>query len=193
MSGDERNYRAYRAITGGRSPRSEPPDFRESLAVLVKAFKSQDKAAAALGVPRRTLRRWMAGENKPAANRRAVVEGAAERLLRRGRLTPKREIKMRTATMVVIKARLRYEDEGGARTMAFKIGGGNALSLGGSAIEFAVDAFLQGATADDGPEHQNAGIFAPIADGMIDEWYRETFQDPMPDALAFDVESVTIK
>lgn len=208
MSGDERNERAYRAISG-RSPRTEPApaptnlDFTGSLNLLYSRVKSQNKLADILGVPRRTVRRWLAGEvpGRSAKDkaRRDLVEGSAKGIIarddhaakqaaRRSRLTPAREKKIRGAHTVVIVCRLRYEDEGGTRTVSFEVGSSAGLDAG--AVDGAVDAFLNGATAEDREEVQNEGIFAPIAYGMGDDWYREAFLDREPDALAFDVESV---
>lgn len=206
--GDERNERAYRAVSG-RSPRTEPMpaptnlDFHGSLNLLYARVKSQNRLAEILGVPRRTLRRWLAGEQPSRTQqdreRRELVEGSARSIIarddnaatqaeRRKRLTPVRERKIRGAHTIVIRARLRYEDEGGARTISFEVGSSAGVSAG--VPDAVVDAYLNAATADDREEVQNEGIFAPIAHGMGDEWYREAFLDRDPDALAFDVENV---
>lgn len=211
--GDERNERAYRAVSG-RSPRTEPQpaptnlDFHGSLNLLYARVKSQNRLAEILGVPRRTLRRWLAGEqpNRTQGDRerRALVEGSARRIIandddaakqaaRRGRLTPQRERKIRRATGIQLKVRMRYEGRGDdERTLKFRFTADPDIGDGIAAIvpDAVVDAFLNGAGAEDGAEVQNEGIFAPIAYGMNDEWYREAFLDREPDALAFDVENV---
>lgn len=209
MSADERNGRAYRALTG-RSPRTEPTpaptnlDFHGSLNLLYARVKSQNRLAEILGVPRRTLRRWLAGETPGRTSadraRRELVEGSARGIIarddnaarqaeRRKRLTPQRERKVRNAGRIVVTAWMRYGGgEPDPRIITFHVGSSAGVDAG--AVDDAVDAYLNGATADDGAEVQNEGIFAPIAYGMGDEWYREAFLDRDPDALAFDVESV---
>lgn len=208
MSGDERNERAYRAVSG-RSPRTEPKpapttlDFHASLDLLYAWVKSQNRLADILNVPRRTLRRWLAGETPGRTQqdraRRELVEGAARGIIarddnaavqaeRRRRLTLARERRVRNAHTIVVTCRLRYEDEGGSRTIRFAVGSSAGVDAG--AVDAVVDAYLNGATANDAEEVQNEGIFAPIAYAMGDDWYREAFLDREPDALAFDVESV---
>jgi hypothetical protein len=206
---DQRNGRAYRALTG-RSPRTEPNpaptslDFTASLNLLYGRVKSQTKLADILGVPRRTVRRWLAGEvpgrTEQDKARRDLVEGSAKSIIRRddnaarqavrrSRLPIKREAKVRAARTITIVGTLRYE--GTERTMKFVVGDNGSLGVDGGAVDQLVDAYLNGASADDGALRQNDGIFAPIAYGLTDDWYREAFLDTAPDGLGFDVSKVT--
>jgi hypothetical protein len=211
MSGDKRNDQTYRAVCG-KSPRTEPSpapttlDFHGSLNLLYGRVKSQNKLATMIGVPRRTLRRWLAGETPTRTGndraRRQLVEESARRLIkvddmaaitavRRGRLTPTRETRVRGSRTVHITAWLRYTDEDEPRELTFVVGDSGAHGLASWVMHAVVDDYLNGATADDGPEVQNEGTFAPIAYAMTDEWYREAFLERAPDALGFDV--VTVK
>lgn len=208
MSADKRNEQAYRALTG-KSPRTEPRpaptvlDFHASLNLLYGRVKSQNRLSDMLGVPRRTLRRWLAGETPSRTGsdraRRELIEESAKRLIRtddtaattavrRGRLTAPREAKVRGATLVTIAATLRY-DGGDERVLTFRIGADSTGLFPGFGDQV-VDAYLNGGTAMDGPEVQNEGVFAPVAYAMVDEWYREAFLERAPDALAFDVTKV---
>lgn len=207
MSGDERNAQTYRALTG-RSPRTEPQpaptvlDFHASLNLLYGRVKSQNRLSDMLGVPRRTLRRWLAGETPSRTGsdraRRELIEESAKRLIRtddtaattavrRARLTPALEAKARGAVKVMISGTLRYSGED--RHLTFVVGGGADGLYAGFGAQVVND-YLNGATALDGAEVQNEGIFAPIAYAMTDEWYREAFLEREPDALAFDVTRV---
>jgi hypothetical protein len=206
MSTDERNERAYRAVSG-RSPRTEPKpapttlDFHGSLNLLYARIKSQNRLAEVLGVPRRTLRRWLAGETPsrtgPDRVRRETIENSAKAIIRRddhaalqaqrrSRLTPAKERKARGAQAIEVKGTLRYD--GDKRTIKFMVGASDGLDSG--VPDAIVDAFLDGASADDGAHVQNEGLFAPVAYGMLDEWYRDAFLDRERDALGFDVENV---
>lgn len=198
---DERNEQAYRAVTG-KSPATEPAhDFARSLGLLVRSFGGQQRTADALGaamgqtIPRRTLRRWLAGENRPNAARRQLVEQAAALLVRRQRLDRKREARIRRARTVIVKARMRYRDEGAARTIKFSVGGPQSTRLDPGAIVALVDAYLAGATAADGPGDQNSGIFAPLVAGMdqTPDGYADMFREEDPRGLAFDVEHVAFR
>lgn len=209
MSNDERNARTYRALTG-KSPKTEPNpapttlDFHGSLDLLYGRVKSQNQLAGMLGVPRRTLRRWLAGQTPsrtgPDRQRREAIEESARRLIkvddhaaitavRRGRLSPSRENKVRGAGVVAITAWMRYGDEGSAREITFHVG----TDLAPGALDAMISDYLDGATTSDGPEVQNEGVFAAIGAGMTDEWYREAFAERAPDALAFDVTKVSFR
>lgn len=206
---DQRNEATYRAVCG-RSPFTEPKpapttlDFTGSVNLLYARVKSQPALSAMLGVPRRTLRRWLAGEvpGRTALDRqrRDLVEGAARRLIatqdnaavvavRRGRLSLTRETSIRNKRNVHIIAVNRYDAT--RRHLKFTIGGDASTGLHEGTIDAAVDAYLNGATALDGGVHQNVGVFVPIVYGMTDSWYREAFLNDELDGLAFNVEKVT--
>lgn len=213
MSDDKRNEKVYRAVSG-RSPKTEPKpaptvlDFHQSLNLLYGRVKSQNQLAGMLGVPRRTLRRWLGGETPGRTaqdrQRRDLVEGSAARLIRtqddaalvavrRGRLSLNREAKIRGAHAVEVDATLRYGDGDDHRKIRFTIGGG-FTGLAPGVMDAAVDAYLNGATTQDGPQWQNHGGFAPIVDAMTDpqgdDGYPGMFRETEPDALGFDVTGV---
>jgi hypothetical protein len=225
VSGDQRNDKTYRAIAQ-RSPGTEPAptkappanlSFTDALAFLYGRVPSQNRLAGILGVPRRTLRRWLDGAQPTAKDdRRRIVQESANRLVdaerakirqdntahtravRRARLSAQRERKLRGATKVIVKARMRYGNEE-TRTIVFHVGQGGSTGLRAGAVGDAIDAYLAGKTADDGPWRQNEGIFAPLVDAMTDpagdDGYPGFFRDtgPPPETLGFDVEAVTFR
>jgi len=188
---DQRNQATYRAITGGRSPRTETTSWSDALAIVVSRIGSVAGAARVLDVPRRTLRRWLAGESQPSAERRRVVQGAVRRLERRQRLTGRRETRLRGATTVRVQGVDRYD--GAERDVIFRIGGRASIALDAGTLDALVDRFLQGGSADDGgATAQNSGLFGELVDGMQDRWYRDFFRATDRD-WGCDVYAVTIK
>lgn len=180
---DRRNAATYRALTG-TSPRTEPRfGFDASLSLFVRMLGSQQRAADALGVPRRTLRRWVAGESKPRADRRAQVEGVARRIIRGTRINARRQARMRAAATIRIIGSDRYD--GQERDVTFRVGLSGATSgLAAGTPGELVDAFLAGVSADDlGLDAQNSGLFARIIRGMTDTsgFYQEFFSSTAPD------------
>ncbi len=193
---DRRNSAAYRAVSGRLGPRGEAgPDFRSRLLRVVAASGSVAGAARDLGVPRRTLRRWLSGESQPPAARRAQVDAAALALVRRARLNPDREKRLRKARTVVIVATYRYDalKKPGItpRTITFRLGANGSDGMRAGAVGLLLSAFLGGTSGDDSYATQ-PGLFEPLAYSMTDTWYREAFLSADAEH-GFDVERVVIK
>jgi hypothetical protein len=86
----------YKALSGGRSPNTEPTSFGDALGYFVKAAGGNVSAAARLmGVPRRSLRDWLGGVSTPKGDRRRDVARSAQLSARRQRLTPRSEARVR--------------------------------------------------------------------------------------------------
>lgn len=186
---DHRNEAVYRYLTGGRSPRTEPRGWLASLTVVVGATGSVSAAARALDVPRRTMRRWLAGEGQPDSGRRDIVMNAVARATRRDRMPAPRERRVRAAKTITITGVDRYDDA--PRTVTFKLGGGTT-GLRAGALDRVVDAYLAGGEATDGGSQMGRGLFAIIADSMQDSWYQRFFHSDAPDN-GNDIERITIK
>lgn len=187
---DRRNRATYQAIAHPAGPSSEPMTFRNALTRVVASVGSVQGAARELGVPRRTLRRWLAGENTPAAARQSEVRKRAGLLVRRSRLPPTREVRRRRATRVQIKAIFRYD--GTLRDLTFLVGGSGPTGMLAGTPDRTVSAFLAGAEGRDIPDPVDggSGLFGPLARGMTDNWYRERFLLGSNDDQGFDVQTV---
>lgn len=172
-------------------PRGEQGDFRTSLARVVAASGSVAGAARALDVPRRTLRRWLSGEGAPNAQRRAQVDAAALSLIRRARLTPDREKRLRRARTVTIVAVYRYDANNRPktkpRTITFHIGRGGTDGMARDVVPRLVGGFLAGGSGMD----PGSGLFDHLTDAMTDDWYREHFT--ADDEEGWDVDRVIIR
>lgn len=189
---DRRNEATYRAITGGRSPHTERQgDWRIGLRLVVDIAGGNVSAAArALDVPRRTMRRWLAGEGAPRGERRAQVAALARQYVRRAerrnRLSAGRERRLRAARTVTIAWKYRYDvntdPNARERRTVFDIGGTGSTGLAGDTMAALVDAYLAGAEGRDGePGADTGGLFSRIADRMGDEWYRDHMTSTHPD------------
>ena len=128
-----------------RSPNTEPTSFADAVGWFVKAASGNVSAAARLaGVPRRTMRDWVAG--KPTSDeRRAQIVASAQMSERRARLAPGRE------------KRLRALDGPGATSLVgtYNYGDGDEREvligpyLDEGTIPDMLDAYLSGASPED--------------------------------------------
>lgn len=194
---DRRNEAVYRAITGGRSPRTEQATWMDGLRFVVGLTGGNVSAAArALDVPRRTLRRWLAGEGVPPAHRRAQVARMAGGMVRRQRLPEGRERRLRRARSVIVKAYYRYDRtryNADARDITFRVGDDSPTGLNAGVMGDVIERYLAGGEAtDESARGFNGGLFGPIAAAMGDEWYREHMQTDHPEE-GFDVFQVRFR
>lgn len=95
MAGKIRNLAGalYRALTGGRSPKSEGKNTQERAAALVKKHGSTKEAAKAAGVSQRTMQKWVKGTQQAkntSRGRNADKLAAAERQARMTKAGEKR-------------------------------------------------------------------------------------------------------
>lgn len=134
----------YRAISGGKSPNTEPTSFADALGWFVKAAGGNVSAAARLaGVPRRSFRDWLDGKSSPGADRRGQVSAAARLSERQARLTPKRTARLRGREPDGIVLKGVYNYDGEPRTVEI----GRYMIDG--AIDALLDAYLNGASPED--------------------------------------------
>lgn len=168
---DNRDSLAARAIEGGWHPDQdrETRPLHEVLRSFVRERGSQEKAAAALGIPRRTLRRWieesLAGKEpvRPEAlARRAGVESQAVELDDRQRLPEDRRSAVGSWSTVTIDAVVSFSGDDEDRTFKFTLGQGSR-GLDGDAFDKMLDAYTSG-----DPE-----VFAPVVASIRDEGYRQ--------------------
>lgn len=198
---DHRNGATYRAITGGRSPRTETRGWMEGLQFFIRAHGSKAAAARALDIPRRTLRNWL-GEGgarpvQPPAERRDRIVGAVARAQRRARLTASREARLRKAKTITIEGVDRYDGE--ERKLTLNIGTSGSTGVAGDTMDRLINAYLAGGEALDGDAAESGflggrgrGLGAIIVDGITDQWYREFFTSTAPD-WGVDIDKVTIR
>lgn len=140
----------YRAIAG-RSINTEPSTFSDALSWFMRKGGNPSAAARLAGVPRWTMRDWLAGKGlgpRSAARRDALVESA--RLSeRRARLGPKKEARIRAAgggAIYDIQVTGSYNYDGASSTRP-------AITISdymeSDAGEQLVDAYLSGAGPDE--------------------------------------------
>ena len=128
-----------------RSPNTEPTSFGDALGWFVKAAGGNVSAAARLaGVPRRSMRDWLAGTSTPGPERRAHVAATAQLSERRARLAPGREKRIRAldgpgATSLVGT----YNYDGDEREVLI------GPYLDDTTIPDMLDAYLSGASPED--------------------------------------------
>lgn len=181
---DRRNAATYAALSGGRSARSEPQGFLPGLNAVVAREGSVAGAARALDVPRTTLRRWLTGESQPPASRRADVLRRASQITRRNRMPAGREARIRKARTIVITAAWQYDVDNDAgrrakgkarsdnmREIRFQVGARHSTGMDADVPGKVIDAFLAGMNGTD----PGFGLFAILAEGMTEDWYRERF------------------
>lgn len=193
---DRRNSATYRAITGGRSPRTETRGWMEGLHFYVNAMGGKAQAARQLDVPRRTLRNWLAG-TMPPPERKARITSLVVRAQRRGRLDAKREARLRNAKTIRIEGKDRYNGED--RKVTFQIGESGSTGIAADVMDRLINSYLAGGEALDNPSESSdlfggggRGLAAIIADSISDDWYREFFQATDPD-WGVDIDKVTIR
>lgn len=152
----------YRAFSG-RSPVTELRglDVPELVRTVERSSGSQKTAAATLGVSPSTLRRWKAGTSKPRAL--GPLQTAARAAIRRARLGPRKEKKIRGAGPWSVTGVVVISSDSRRRT----IQPGNDLPAGqlapaldaylrgddlaaAAAVERAIDAFVPGMHIEDG-------------------------------------------
>lgn len=172
----------YRALSGGRSPNTEPSSFADALKWFVKAAGGNVSAAARLaGVPRRSFRDWMDGKSSPGQQRRDQVAASARLSERRARVTPGREKRLRGRASDGIVITGSYNYDPGPRKVAI----GQYMADG--VIDDLLDAYLNGAQPDELRE-----IFAV---GITDDpsgFYASTMDQGPTDTHGWTVDHVTL-
>lgn len=103
----------YRAITTHGQKMDSEKDVRRTLAELGRAYGSESAAARALDIPRRTWRRWAAGETTPPPARFAPIKQAGRRV----RLSATRERFLRGRPHIVVDALVRVSSDERPRKM----------------------------------------------------------------------------
>lgn len=101
----------YRAITGGRSPRTE--GFHSALGELRRQVPSTTDLAARIGFPRKTVADWLNKGSMPRGARREEAHQTILEALRRHRLRLGREARLRGApdAKLVVEVKQRYHDK----------------------------------------------------------------------------------
>ncbi len=166
----------YTAITGGRHMRTEVSTFAKALGWLRNRNPSTAAMARSLGVPRSTLRRWLAGTSTPRSHRQDSIVNAIRSAQRRLRLTPGRERRLRRAETGEIKmvARYRYDPPNLWRTVDI------GRYLDPAMRKELVDSYLAGGTADD--------FHAIFHDNILDAgFYAQTFDPDIGYGNGWDV------
>jgi hypothetical protein len=157
MGGDavEMTEAVYKALSGGRSLAAENRALNamavpELVATVVAGTGTYRAAAAVLGVHVSTLRRWRAG-GKPLPDRHGNLRTVAKAAMRRARMGPRREKKLRGAVPWTIAGRVyvRSGKNPGAddRRRTLRVG----IDRGTGSLEPALDAYLAG--DDQGAAH----------------------------------------
>lgn len=103
----------YRAITTHGSKMDSEKNLGRTLAELERAYGSASAAARQLDIPRRTWRRWKAGEGTPKPDRLGVLKSA----IRRVRLSATRERFLRGHPHIVVDAYVRISSDERPRKM----------------------------------------------------------------------------
>jgi len=175
----------YKALSGGRSPNTEPTSFGDALGYFVKAAGGNVSAAARLmGVPRRSLRDWLGGVSTPKGDRRRDVARSAQLSARRQRLTPRREARLRGLTDsqgVVLVGQYNYDTASGIdEDRRVMIG----HYLDDDTVPELVDAYLSGASPADLRD-----LFASKVNDPSD-FYSRTMALPPTDDHGWTVNSI---
>lgn len=171
----------YRAITGGRSPRTE--DFHQAVGELRRQVPSTAEMARRLGVPRRTVGDWLLKRRTPtAAHRQTVMEA-----LRRHRLRLGRERRLRKGDLVVVVLQ-RYDDgraQGQQRIWHHPAQSPYQIDWDPRANGRILDRYLDG---------DMRGAAEAFIAGIGDPDYQEmTSPDNDYDPVGFDVEQVSLE
>jgi hypothetical protein len=140
-------YQLYRAMTGRKSPNTEPTSFADALVWFTKAAGGNVSAAARLaGVPRRTFRDWTEGKGlgPRSAARRAEVKRSATISERMARIGTRREARLRTSESLAGATVTGFYNYDGKSNDRRPILIGDYLS--DNAGDELVDAFMSGAS-----------------------------------------------
>jgi len=161
--------RLYAAVST-RSPNTEPTSFTDALAYFRRLAGGSVRAMSTLmGVPRRTLRDWLAGATPRDASKRRAIAQSATLSARRDRLKPGRESRLRGNDVedVIIVARYNYSDDEDEREV--EIG----RYLDADTIDHLVDSYLNGTSPADLRLE-----FADKITGDETGFYTRTFANP---------------
>lgn len=174
--------RTYAAIAQ-RSMNTEPSSWTAALGWFVKAAQGNVSAAARLaGVPRRSMRDWLAGISRPKGPREADLIRSAQLSERRARLRPGRETRLRNGTVgnVTVVGIYNY-DGGNPRTCHV------GKFMEPDAVDQLVDAYLAGAD-----EEQLREVFADQITQDPTGFYAQTMARGPNDDHGWTVHTVTL-
>jgi DNA-binding transcriptional regulator YdaS (Cro superfamily) len=157
---------AYKWVTGGKSMRTEGRmSMRDQMAAVEKSAGGKAAAARAAGVSPTTWRRWAAGTQKPKPARVASLAGTARAAVRRARLSPGRESRVRGGEVPLsISARMVISSDERDRDIDLE---GDDLDPG--ALDALVDAYLAGADADELAERLDEVMWSYVPGIHVDE------------------------
>lgn len=184
-------YNIYRAMTGRKSPNTEPTSFADALGWFVKAAGGNVSAAARLaGVPRRTFRDWTEGKGlgPRSAARRAEVRRSATISERAARFGTRREARIRASESLAgatVTGAYNYDVNNGAKGERKPIQIGEYLS--DDAGEQLADAFMNGASPAELRE-----VFASCLTEDATGFYERTMALPPTDNHGWTVSNVTL-
>lgn len=172
----------YRAITRGRSPRTE--DFDTAVRELRRQVPTTAEMARRLGIPRRTVADWLLKGRTPTPRHRQTVLEA----LRRHRLRLGRETRLRGGSVRIV-AYQRYTDDDRSDNERVWVHPRNGspynIQWDSSANGRIIDAYLAGDMARAAAEFI-AGIGDP-------EYQDMTSPDNDADPVGFDVLSIELE
>lgn len=167
----------------GRSPSTEPTSFADAMSYFLGLAGGNVSGAARLaGVPRRTMRDWLAGKGLGPRSqaRRDGVKKSAQLSARRDRLGARKEARIRDKDPgeCTLKATYNY-DGGDPRNVLI----GHYLTH--DAYDQLGDAYLDGADPDD--------LRELFADMITDApFYAETMRNPQTDPHGWTVVRLTL-
>lgn len=174
--------KTYSAIST-RGMSTEPSSWAGALGWFVRAAGGNVSAAARMaGVPRRSMRDWVAGVSRPKGPRAAALIQTAKVSERRARLKPGREARLRNGTPANITLVGTYNYDGGnPRTVLI----GNYMD--DDALDELVDAYLSGADAGELRE-----VFADQITNDPSGFYERTMRRGPGDSHGWTVQVVTL-
>lgn len=170
----------YRGVTGGRyALAGELASIERRLASLERAYGGVRQAAAATGVSTRTWQRWkVAAEARPGERRErqgvsAKSEAKLKQAMRRSRLGPRREQRVRQSS-IQLHVKSRYDEE--PRTLD-----NSNLDLAPGTADRMTDAYLVG---------DDAGMADALLGGVRDAFYAEWLDPENTSAEGFDIDRI---